>query len=81
MTNYLLVNPHIEGDFDKTYQGNTPVDAAYNVWDALRPHLTNLVPKFAYTMEREIVIKSSFILQLKKNLMMVLVKLNTVFHK
>jgi len=52
MTEYRLINPHIEGKFQKLYQGETPFDAAQNMWDNLSKNFTNCVPEFAFTLER-----------------------------
>ena len=52
MTNFRLVNPYIEGDFNKVYSGKTAQTAARNVWENLSKHITNNVPKFAFTLER-----------------------------
>ncbi len=52
MTEYKLVNPHIEGKFKKLYSGETPFDAAKNMWENLSSNFTNCVPEFAFTLER-----------------------------
>ena len=52
MTEYRLINPHIEGKFQKLYQGETPFDAAQNMWTNLSKNFTNCVPEFAFTLER-----------------------------
>lgn len=52
MTNYNLVNPYIEGDFEKTYSAQKPLDAAEKVWGKLSGYMTGNVPKFAFTLER-----------------------------
>ena len=52
MTNYNLVNPYIEGDFEKTYSAQKPLDAAEKVWGKLSGYMTGSVPKFAFTLER-----------------------------
>lgn len=52
MTNYQLVNPYIEGDFEKVYSGKKPLDAAEHVWGKLSGYITGNVPRFAFTIER-----------------------------
>jgi hypothetical protein len=52
MTEYKLINPHIEGSFEKLYPGKTPVDAAKSLWDNLSSNFTNCVPEFAFSLER-----------------------------
>jgi hypothetical protein len=52
MTEYKLVNPHIEGKFQKLYSGETPFDAAKNMWENLSANFTNCVPEFAFSLER-----------------------------
>jgi len=52
MTEYKLINPHIEGNFEKLYSGESAFDAAKNLWDNLSTNFTNCVPEFAFTIER-----------------------------
>ena len=52
MTEYKLINPHIEGKFEKLYSGETPFDAAKGLWENLSSNFTNCVPEFAFTVER-----------------------------
>lgn len=52
MTEYRLINPHIEGKFQRLYQGETPFDAAQSMWENLSKNFTNFVPEFAFTLER-----------------------------
>ena len=52
MTEYKLINPHIEGKFKKLYQGETSFDAAKNLWENLSSNFTNCVPEFSFTIER-----------------------------
>jgi hypothetical protein len=52
MTEFTLINPHIEGKFQKLYRGETAFDAAKNTWDNLSKNFTNYVPEFAFTIER-----------------------------
>lgn len=53
MPNFTLVNPYIEGEFDKVYSGKTSIDAAEKVWNKLSGYLTGNIPKFIFTMERD----------------------------
>lgn len=52
MPKYQLLNPYIEGDLEKLYNGKNPLDAAEKLWSNLSTHITNNLPKFAFTMER-----------------------------
>jgi len=52
MTNYQLVNPYIEGDFEKVYSGKKPLNAAEKAWNKLSGYVTGNLPRFAFTMER-----------------------------
>lgn len=52
MTEYKLINPYIEGQFQKLYQGNTPLDAAHEAWNNLSKNLVNYIPEFSFTVER-----------------------------
>jgi hypothetical protein len=52
MTEYKLVNPHIEGNFKKLVSGKTPFDAAKNTWTGLSSNFTSCVPAFGFTIER-----------------------------
>ena len=51
MPSYHLINPCITGEFNTDYSGKTPLEAATAFWDTLSNHITNNVPKFAFTME------------------------------
>lgn len=51
MSSYQVINPCITGKFNTSYSGKTPLEAATNFWDSLSNHITNNVPKFAFTME------------------------------
>jgi hypothetical protein len=52
MTEYKLINPHIEGTIPKLYSGETSLDAADSAWSNLSSYFTNCVPRFGFTMER-----------------------------
>ena len=52
MTEYKLINPHIEGKFQKLYPGETAFDAAQGLWDNLSKNFTNHLPEFSFTMQR-----------------------------
>lgn len=53
MTKYQLVNPYIEGEFEKSYSAKSPSECAEKVWDNLSGYLTGNVPKFAFTLQKE----------------------------
>ncbi len=52
MSQYKLINPHIEGDFIQTYNGKTSLLAAQSFWNSFSKYITNNLPKFAFTLER-----------------------------
>ncbi|ARF11001.1 hypothetical protein Hokovirus_3_274 [Hokovirus HKV1] len=49
--NFTLVNPYIEGSFEKSYKAKSALEAANNCWSSLSKHLVNHVPQFAFTMK------------------------------
>lgn len=51
MPSYRLVNPYIEGKFNKIFSGDTHYEAASKAWNSLASHITNNMPKFAFTLE------------------------------
>nr|QBK88861.1 MAG: uncharacterized protein LCMiAC01_05430 [Mimivirus LCMiAC01] len=51
MVKYRLVNPHIEGNIKTTFDKKSPIDAARAVWKTISKYVTNVVPKFAFTLE------------------------------
>lgn len=51
MPNFKLINPHIEGKFNKVFSGDTHYEAASKAWNSLASHFTNNMPRFAFTME------------------------------
>ena len=52
MTEYKLINPHIEGKLQTLHAGESAFDAAKNLWDTLSANFTNCVPEFSFTIER-----------------------------
>jgi hypothetical protein len=52
MPNYQLVNPYIEGNFETSYSGKKPIDAAEKLWGKLSSYMTGNIPRFAFSMER-----------------------------
>lgn len=53
MPNYKLINPHIEGDMEKTFSGKNPIDAAQKAWDSVSSYFSNNVPQFGFTLEKQ----------------------------
>ena len=53
MVKYRLVNPHIEGNIKTIFNKKTPNDAAHAVWKTLSKYISNRVPKFAFTLQKE----------------------------
>jgi len=52
MTKYELINPYIEGQFDRTFNGKTHIDAAQDAWESISEHITNNIPRFAFTLKK-----------------------------
>jgi len=50
--NYVLVNPHIQGDFNNTTKTKNSVDAARYFYKNLSEHFNNAVPKFYFTIQK-----------------------------
>jgi hypothetical protein len=51
---YVLVNPHIEGSFDKEIKAKNSIEAAKIVYNNLSEHFNNNVPKFLFTIQKGI---------------------------
>jgi len=49
---YVLVNPHIEGNFKNKITAKNSVDAARNFYKGLSKHFNNAVPKFYFTIQK-----------------------------
>jgi hypothetical protein len=52
MSNYQLVNPHIEGNFKKIFSGNKPIQAGKKAWDNLSHYFSNPLKEFHFSLER-----------------------------
>jgi hypothetical protein len=50
--NYVLVNPHIQGDFNTTAKKKNSVEAARYFYKNLSEHFNNAVPKFYFTIQK-----------------------------
>lgn len=51
MSKYKLINPSIRGNLTNSFTGKNPSEAASNAWNTISEHMTNNVPKFAFTLE------------------------------
>jgi hypothetical protein len=49
---YVLVNPHIEGDFKSKIKANNSNEAANLFYKNLSEHFNNSVPKFHFTIQK-----------------------------
>jgi len=49
---YVLVNPHIEGNFKNKITAKNSIDAARNFYKNLSKHFNNAVPKFYFTIQK-----------------------------
>lgn len=53
MSTYKLVNPHIEGNCNKSFSGKNEHEVALKAWSTLSKFFTNNVPKFAFSLKNE----------------------------
>lgn len=53
MPSYKLVNPVLVGSINTSYQAKDESSAANEAWATLSKHITNNVPKFAFTLHGE----------------------------
>ena len=51
MVKYKLVNPYIKGNIKTTFDKKTQAEAARAAWKTISKHITNIVPKFAFTLQ------------------------------
>ena len=49
---YVLVNPHIQGDFKSTITAKNSVEAGKSFYKGLSEHFNNAVPKFYFTIQK-----------------------------
>jgi len=49
---YVLVNPHIEGDFKSTIKSINSNEAANSFYKNLSEHFNNSIPKFHFTIQK-----------------------------
>ena len=49
---YVLVNPHIEGSFNKEIKAKNSIEAARSIYNNLSEHFNNNVPKFLFTIQK-----------------------------
>lgn len=52
MSEYQLINPYVEGSFNRSFKGKDVLDVANKVWEGISENITNNVPKFAFTLEK-----------------------------
>jgi hypothetical protein len=50
--NYVLVNPHIEGQFKSKINAPNSVEAGKQFYKSLSEHFNNAVPKFHFTIQK-----------------------------
>jgi len=51
MPTFKIVNPKIIGGFDDTINAENRMEAADKAWSKMSEHITNNVPRFAFTLE------------------------------
>lgn len=49
---YVLVNPHVQGDFKSTITAKNSVEAGKTFYKGLSEHFNNAVPKFYFTIQK-----------------------------
>ena len=49
---YVLVNPHIQGDFKSTITAKNSIEAGKIFYKGLSEHFNNAVPKFYFTIQK-----------------------------
>jgi hypothetical protein len=52
VNSYLMVNPHIEGDFKKKIKAKNSKEAAQKFYKELSGHFSNAVPTFHFTIQK-----------------------------
>lgn len=52
VNSYLLVNPHIEGNFKSKLKAKNSLEAAHMFYTNLSEHFNNSVPKFYFTIQK-----------------------------
>ena len=53
MPNYKCINPVIGGEVKTSFKANSDLDAANKLWSELSKYISNTVPKFAFTLEKQ----------------------------
>lgn len=48
---YKLINPHIEGTFNTTFDGGSDMLAAEKAWLGVSQYISNPMPEFAFSLE------------------------------
>jgi hypothetical protein len=49
---YVLVNPHVQGDFKNTITAKNSIEAGRALYKSLSEHFNNAVPKFYFTIQK-----------------------------
>ena len=49
---YVLVNPYIEGSFEKSVKARNSIEAGKMLYSSLSEHFNNNVPKFLFTIQK-----------------------------
>jgi hypothetical protein len=52
VNNYVLVNPYIEGSFEKSVKARNSIEAGKMLYSSLSEHFNNNVPKFLFTIQK-----------------------------
>lgn len=52
VNSYVLVNPYIEGSFEKTVKAKNSIEAGKILYTSLSEHFNNNVPKFLFTIQK-----------------------------
>ena len=52
VNSYVLVNPYIEGSFEKSVKARNSIEAGKMLYSSLSEHFNNNVPKFLFTIQK-----------------------------
>ena len=49
---YVLVNPYIQGSFEKKVKAKNSIEAGKLIYNSLSEHFNNNIPKFLFTIQK-----------------------------
>lgn len=51
MVQYKIVNPYVEGEFDRIVSATKKIDAANKAWNSLSKYMNNEIPQFGFSLQ------------------------------